>query len=273
MRVALIRDVFHTDSSPDRLTETLAQAKEGGAVLACLPELPLNRWAPATKNAVDSDAEPPNGPRAQLQATAAREAGIALIGGSLIADATTGARHNTALLFGADGSLIGTYEKLHIPEEPGFWESSHYEPGTFPPPVFGGEDEAGLPMPFGIQICSDNNRPVGAQMLRARGADAIFVPRATTITYLDQWLTVFRANAMTTGCYVLSCNRPAPEEGVALAGPSIVVDPFGKVIVQTDDRVAFADLDSALVKEARADYPGYLALRPDMYAEAFGELA
>jgi predicted amidohydrolase len=84
---------------------------------------------------------------------------------------------------------------------------------------------------------------------------------------------VFRANALTSATYVLSVNRPAPEEGVLLGGPSIAVDPNGEVMVETTDRLALAHLDAATIQKARKDYPGYLPIRSRLYADAWGAIA
>ena len=164
LNVALIRMVF-PDRSASELREVLKQARSRGADLAVLPELPLNVWSPASKVVQDDESEPPAGPRHQAMSDAAREVGIALIGGAIIQDAKTGRCHNTALVFDRSGALIGSYRKLHLPEEEGFWETSHYDPGDEPPSVI-----HGLPLPVGIQTCSDVNRPEGSHLLGALGA-------------------------------------------------------------------------------------------------------
>src|SRR5512143_1945596 len=135
LRVALINHVFHTADARDHLVRILQSAREQGADLALLPELPLNRWAPADRDPRDEDEEAPGGPRHQAQAEAARRAGIALIGGAIVRNPETGRRHNTALVFDRGGNLVATYAKLHLPEEDGFWETRHYEQGSEPPTV------------------------------------------------------------------------------------------------------------------------------------------
>ncbi len=239
-----------------------------GADLALLPELPLHPWRPATKDAVDEDAEPMDGPRATAQANAAREAGIGLVGGIIHRDPDTGRRTSRVLVFDRSGALVTTYEKLHLPEEPGFWETSHYEPGTDAPARI---DAFGLPV--GVQICSDTNRPEGSHLLGAQGAQAILIPRATEEKTYQRWKIVFRANALTSCSYVLSVNRPDPEAGVLIGGPSIAVDPSGTVLVETTDQIAIVTLESSVVSAARAAYPGYLPIRARLYANAWGEVA
>jgi deaminated glutathione amidase len=268
LTVALVSEVFWEPDGLGRLAERLDQCAQRGADLAVLPELPLHPWRPATKDAVDEDAEPMDGPRAQAQATAAQEAGIGLVGGIIHGDPATGRRTSRVLVFDRSGELVATYEKLHLPEEPGFWETSHYEPGTEAP---GRIDAFGLPI--GVQVCSDSNRPEGSHLLGAQGAQAILIPRATEEKTYQRWKIVFRANALTSCSYVLSVNRPDPEAGVLIGGPSIAVDPNGTVLVETTDRVALVTLEARVVSTARTAYPGYLPVRARLYADAWGEIA
>lgn len=259
--VALIREVFHDEGAAERLGASLRAARARGAELAILPELPLQHWCPATREPSDDDAEPPAGRRSRLLCRAARAASIALVGGVIVRDGDSHRRHNTALLVDASGEVRGRYEKLHLPDEPGFFETCHYEPGDAPPAVV---EIAGLSV--GTQICSDINRPQGALLLAAAGADLIVVPRATEPTTFDPWRLVFRAVALTTACYVLSVNRPRPEGGAALGGPSIVVAPDGEVLVESDELLVVATLEPERLRAARAGYPGYLAVRREVYA-------
>jgi N-carbamoylputrescine amidase len=268
LTVALISEVFWEADGVARLRDRLAEATERGADLAVLPEIPLNPWRPATKDVVEDDAEPMDGRRATAQAEGAAEAGIGLVGGIIHREPDTGRRTSRSLVFDRSGQLVTTYEKLHLPEEPGFWETSHYEPGTEPPHRI---DAFGLPV--GVQICSDNNRPEGSHLLGAEGTMAVLVPRATEERTYQRWKVVFRANALTSCCYVLSVNRPAPEDGVLIGGPSIAVDPRGEVLVETTDRLALVTLDAAVVREARIEYPGYLPVRARLYADAWSDVA
>ena len=264
MNVALISDVFFDASGASRLLQWLREARQHGADLAVLPELPLNTWCPATDAAKDDDAEAPEGPRHRALSAAARDAGIGVVGGAIVRDPATGHRHNTALVFDRTGALIASYRKIHLPEEEGFWETRHYVPGDALPVVI----EA-LPMRVGLQICSDINRPEGSHLLGALGAEVIINPRATEAATFDRWRTVFIANAMTSGAYILSVNRPREESGVPLGGPSFAVAPTGDVLVETTDTLAIVKLDRAVVEGARKRYPGYLATRADLYEQGW----
>jgi predicted amidohydrolase len=267
LTVALVSEVFWEADGPVRLRERLDEAADRGADLAVLPEIALNPWRPATNEAVPDDAEGPDGPRATTQAEAARGAGIGLVGG-IIHRAADGRRTNRSLVFDRSGELVATYEKLHLPEEPGFWETSHYEPGTNPPRRI---DAFGLPV--GVQLCSDINRPEGSQLLGAQGAHAILAPRASEERTYPRWKLVFRAIALTSSVYLISVNRPHPESGVLIGGPSIAVDPSGNVLVETTDGLDVVTLESAVVERARRDYPGYLPIRADVYGAAWEDIS
>jgi predicted amidohydrolase len=267
LTIALISEVYWEPDGAGRLADRLAEAADRSADLAVLPELPLNPWSPATKDARDEDAEPMDGPRARSQAEAAAAAGIGLVGG-IIHRSEDGRRTSRALVFDAAGRLTGTYEKLHIPEEEGFWETSHYEPGTEPPRRI---DTFGVPI--GLQLCSDNNRPEGTHLLGAQGVTVMLNPRATEEQTYQRWKTVWRANAMTSCCYVLSVNRPHPEQGVLIGGPSVAIDPKGEVLLETTETLALVTIDSGVVANARRGYPGYLPVRARLYADAWARIA
>jgi predicted amidohydrolase len=268
LTVALISEVYWQPDGVARLRERLAQAADRGADLAVLPELPLNPWSPGTKERRDDDAEPMGGPRMTAQAEAAAEAGIGLVGGIIHRDEGTGRRTSRALVFDRAGELQATYEKLHLPEEPGFWETSHYDPG-----MAAGQRIDAFGVPVGLQLCSDTNRPEGTHLLAAQGAVAVLIPRATEEATYQRWKLVFRANALTSCCYVVSVNRPDPEPGALIGGPSIAVDPAANVMVETTDTLALVTLDAAAITAAKVRYPGYLPVRARLYADAWADIA
>ncbi|MDH3270048.1 MAG: carbon-nitrogen hydrolase family protein [Gemmatimonadota bacterium] len=268
MRVAVVTEVFFGVDGAERLDRCLGDARNDGAELVVLPELPLNGWAPHSKTPRDEDAEPPDGPRQRVMADAARRAGVALVGGAIVRDPRTGARHNTALVYHPDGACVARYRKVHLPEEEGYWETSHYERGDEAPPVVDG-----LPLRVGLQICSDVNRPHGFQLLAARHAEVVCAPRATPPETYDRWRLVLRANAITSGCWVVSANRPRPEHGASIGGPSVVISPSGDVIAETTDPLHTVTLDRSSVISARAEYPGYLGRFPDLYARSWSAVA
>jgi predicted amidohydrolase len=268
MKIALITEVFHGENAEGRLRDVLREAVDAGAALAVLPELPLDPWFPATRTVRDQDAEPPDGRRHRLLEKSAREQGVGILGGAVVVDPETGQRFSTALVFDPEGRLAATYRKVHLPEEDGFWEATHYEPGTEPPAVIDAFD-----VPLGVQLCSDVNRPVGCHVLGALGAEVILAPRCTPLETYERWKLVLRANAVTSCAYVISTNRPLPESGVDIGGPSIAIAPDGEVIAEMTDRVSVVSVDHDRVQRARGEYPGYLPVDATLYADAWRSVA
>ncbi|MCP3980584.1 MAG: carbon-nitrogen hydrolase family protein [bacterium] len=264
LKVALIHRVFPGAERHAELVRALTEAREAGATLAVLPELPLDPWFPAERAVSEDDAEVPGGERARRLADAAKSAGIAVLGGAVVRD---GQRHNRALLVEAGGREVAHYDKVHLPDEEGFWEAQHYAPGSDAPRRI---DDLGFPL--GLQICSDLNRPTGCQMLAAQGAGAILAPRATPAESYDNWRSVIRADALTSAAYVISVNRPAGGEPVPLGSPSLAVAPDGEVLVETTDPLTLVTLEMDRVVGARRGYPGYLDYRAAFYADGWSGL-
>ncbi|MCP4835916.1 MAG: carbon-nitrogen hydrolase family protein [Phycisphaera sp.] len=260
-RIALVAEVYPEDDQS--LVDDMKQAADAGARIVVLPECPAQAWAPGRSTPRPADAEEAGGPRESRQSEAARMSGVALLGGG-IERCADGRRRNAAVLWDAEGVERLRYHKMHIPDEPGFREAAHYEPGLDRPRVV---EVEGLRV--GAQICSDNQRPEGAMMLAAQGCDCILNPRATERGLLDRWKTIWRANAMVTGCWVVSANRPRPEPGTPLGGPGVAVSPEGEICLESDSKMSFVDVDPARVTSARAVYPAYLAIPGTTYAAAW----
>jgi len=199
-----------------------------------------------------------------MMARAARESGVGIVGGAILADPSDGKRHNTALVFDSSGELVGTHRKQHLPDEPGFWETSHYESCSKPIGVI---DVDGVRV--GVQVCSDINRPMGAHAQAALGAQIIINPRSTELASYEKWRHVFLATAWTSRTFVVSVNRPREEQGVLIGGPSIAVGPDMRVITETTSPCAVVELDLSLLDTMRSRYPGYLPVRSDLYADAW----
>lgn len=268
LTLALVTDVFPEPEEHERLLARLREARAQGAQLAVLPELPLNRWAPATRTPSDADAEPPGGPRVSALAAAARTVGLAVLGGAIVRDPSSGRRFNTAVLLGPTGEERLRYRKIHLPDEEGYWEAHHYEPGDdLPAPV----DVGGFGI--GVQVCSDANRPQGCNSLAAMGAEVILVPRATPAETYERWRLVLRADAVTSCAWVVSVNRPGARSGGIIGGPSVVSGPSGDVLLETTDPVAVVSLERAALERARRQYPGYLDVRADVYERAWRDVA
>jgi len=234
--------------------DSLTEARLGGADLVVLPELGWQSWCPERP---ERDARDEDCGRTQQQAQAARQAGVWLLGGSLLN------RRNTALLFNPEGEVRLRYEKMHLPQEPGFWEANHYDPGTEGPRVC---DELGFPL--GVQLCSDIQRPFGSMFLRAQGAAAILLPRATERGTYEKWRLVMQAMARLSSCYLLSVNRPQLDEP-PIGGPSVIIGPDGEIVAEHDGPWLQATLKHEEIVKARAEYPGYLDVPHQLYAKAW----
>ncbi len=130
----------------------------------------------------------------------------------------------------------------------------------------------GLPGALGVQICSDLNRPAGVQLLATRGADVVLHPRATEPGTWHRWRLVMRATALANAVWLLSVNRP-DQPDVPIGGPSVVVDPQGEVILETEAALSLATIDLGAVRHGRTTYPGYLAGCPDIYAAGWAAAA
>jgi N-carbamoylputrescine amidase len=267
LTVGLLSEAFFGEDGDERLLDRAHEVAAAGADLAVLPELPLDAWYPADRQARPDEAEDEDGPRRRTLSEVARSAGIALLGGAIVRDRATGERHDTALLFDPDGRLVHTYRKVHLPQEDGFWEGDHYAPGTDPPGVV---DLAGTRI--GVQICSDINRMVGIHLLAAQGAQLVLVPRATPWNTYQRWRKVFEVAAVTSATWIVSVNRPRPERGVPLGGASLVVGPDGRTRRESQDPVLICEVDLDEVERMRAAYPGYLAWPAAVYAEGWKRL-
>ena len=269
LTVALISEVFWEPDGRGRLRDRLAEAADRGADIAVLPEIPLNSWSPATRDQREDDAEPMGGPRMNTQQEAAAEAGIGLVGGIIHRDAETGRRTQRTLVFDRAGELVATYEKLHLPDEPGFWEPRPLRPGhgsaTPDRCIRPADRRAGL---------LRHESPAGHAAACCPGRSGRADPgRSSEEKTYQRWKFVFRANALTNACYVLSVNRPAPEQGVLIGGPSIAVDPGANVILETTDTLGMVTLDAETIRKAKVAYPGYLPTRAALYADAWDEIA
>ena len=265
--IGLLSKVYPTKATWDDLAIDLAEAASLNASLVILPELPLNKWSPSSREASNEDAEPWQGPRWKTQSEAAKKSKVALLGGIIVKD-KFGTRRNTAVLFNKDGNYCGHFSKIHIPDEPGFRERNHYEPGNQLEGPFDVDN-----IKIGLQICSDLNRPSGSLILAARGAHLIACPRATELATAERWRPVVQAIALTSSCWVASVNRPSPEDGVLLGGPSWLATPDGKMLIESTEKIATAKVNFHNINQYKNDqYPGYLDLRSDIYANGWSSL-
>ncbi len=182
------------------------------------------------------------------------EIGAPFVAGSRPIVTDQGVRHNRAFLW-HDGEVADGHVKYYLPDEPGFWEATWYEPGdgSFDPQPVG--DLTG-----GFMICTDMWFTEHARALGRAGTHLLFAPRATEASTRDKWLAGGRAAAVMAGAYCLSSNRAGESNGVSYAGMGWVIDPDGLVLAKTSSENPFVtvDIDTDLAVKAKETYPRYV---------------
>jgi N-carbamoylputrescine amidase len=254
------------------------EAAAKGARIVCLQELFRTQYFCREENAeLFALAEPVPGPTTECLGALARELGIVIVA-SLFERRAAGLYHNTAAVIGSDGKIVGLYRKMHIPDDPLYYEKFYFTPGDLGFPSFD--------TPFGrisTLVCWDQWYPEAARLASLRGAVVLFYPTAIGwhaaekqqhgAAQLDAWRTIQRAHAIANGVYVAAVNRVGiegpPEEAVEFWGSSFIADPFGQVIAQAptdEEAILVAECDTHRVEEVRRNWPFLRDRRIDAYA-------
>ena len=260
-----------------RACEFLREAASKGVKVACLPELFRSQYFCQVEDHKFFDlAEPIPGETTETLSTVARETGMVVIG-SMFERRTAGIYHNTAVVFDADGSIKGKYRKMHIPDDPLYYEKYYFAPGDLGFQSF--ETTAGN---LGTLICWDQWYPEAARLTALRGADVLFYPTAIGWhpsekaeygeAQHDAWRTMQRSHAIANGIYVAAANRighEGPESGgIEFWGKSFVADPFGRVVAEAghqEETVLIVELDPKLSEQTRRHWPFLRDRRIDAY--------
>ena len=289
IRIALLRKVFFKlspdDCPKERLCTYLREARDRGADVVVLPELPMDEWYPRSKESCEGEVcENLHDARIVAMAEGAKVVGITVVGGALIrgsslpshlADGVHGdlelnAVRNVTLIFDKQGEIIATHMKRHLPKEEGFWEGAHFEAAPGIPSVMRGVVPGLL---VAVQTCSDIMRP-SSHSLSALGAGLIFNPRATEAGSTDKWRRIVSGIAATTSTFIVSVPRPAPEGSLDLGGEAFVISPTGEVLISSNDDICTCDIDLVELGKARVNsYPGYLNVRAEDYATAWNKVS
>lgn len=248
----------------NRAVEMATLAAEKGARLAAFEELFVFPWFPALKDeAPFALAEGLDGAIVERMRELARETGLVLV--CPIFERDGGSFFNTAVVIEKDGSIAGSYRKVHIPEVP-FWEEKFYfTPGDGGFPVF--DTSCGR---IGVQLSWDNFFPEGSRILGLKGAQLIVAPTSAAFSSQDRWLKVISANAVTNGVFILRVNRAGREEHQSFYGESFCTNPFGELVGDTAggrDTIYLVEAELALVDEARRMLPFYQDRRPECYSD------
>ncbi|MGH9407008.1 MAG: carbon-nitrogen hydrolase [Terriglobia bacterium] len=262
-----------------RAVEFIERAAESGALLVCLPELFRSRYFCQSENAKHFDlAEPAAGPTLQALGALARRRGIVIVS-PFFERRAAGVYHNSAAVLDATGETAGLYRKMHIPDDPGYYEKFYFTPGDLGFDAF--ETRVGR---IGTLICWDQWYPEGARLTALRGAQVILYPTAIGWhprekeaygeQQLDAWRTIQRAHAIANGVYVAVANRVGHEKpegggsGIEFWGSSFVADPFGAVIAEAPagrEDILIAEVDPARIEEVRRNWPFLRDRRIDAY--------
>jgi N-carbamoylputrescine amidase len=268
----------------DQFEQNLEQAVAGiraaaaqGAQLVCLQELFATPYFCQVEDARRFDlAEPVDGPTNRAVAAAAREARVSVLS-SFFERRAAGVYHNTAILFGPAGEALGMYRKMHIPDDPQYYEKFYFTPG----------DLGFVSVPTGAArvgplVCWDQWYPEAARLTALAGAELLFYPTAIgwlpedKPTYgpdqLNAWQTMQRSHAIANGVFVVVANRVGTERAgdrsIEFWGHSFICDPYGKVIAEAGESptVLLADCDLSLIETARRGWPFLRDRRIDAYA-------
>jgi N-carbamoylputrescine amidase len=255
-------------------------AAKQGANIVCLQELFAGLYfCQAEKHEYFAMAEPIPGPTTKRLGKLAGELGIVLIV-PIFERRAAGLYHNSVVIFDADGSQLGIYRKMHIPDDPQFLEKFYFTPGDLGFKAW--DTKFGR---IGVLICWDQWYPEGARLTAMQGAQILFYPTAIGWMPAEKaehgerqyasWEVIQRSHAVANGCYVASVNRigyetPEGEPGLEFWGRSFVADPSGALIAQasTDqEEVLVVEVDLAQVEEQRQVWPFLRDRRIDAYAD------
>ena len=274
VRVAIVQAKATADPA-ENLRRTLAHleaAADRGAKIVCTQELFRSTYFCQEEDAKHfALAEPVPGPTTDALAAFAKRRGVVVVG-SVFERRAAGLYHNTAVVIDADGSQVGMYRKMHIPEDPRFYEKFYFTPGDLGFPAF--DTAVGR---IAVLICWDQWYPEAARLATLSGAQLLFYPTAIgTWTgemelkdgQRDAWRTIQRSHAVANGVFVASPNRIGREGDLVFFGSSFIARPFGGLLAEaSEDReeVLVADCDLAEVERCRQGWPFLRDRRIDAY--------
>jgi N-carbamoylputrescine amidase len=264
----------------DKAVARVAEAAKAGAQVVCLPELFRSPYFCQREDAGLFDlAESVPGPSTEALGRAAKEAGVAVIV-PVFERRAPGLYHNTAAVIDATGELLGLYRKMHIPDDPCFYEKFYFTPGDLGFRAF--DTRAGR---IGTLICWDQWYPEGARLTALQGAAVLFYPTAIGwhphekaehgAAQRSAWQTIQRAHAVANGVYVAVANRvgherPEPSApGLEFWGSSFLCDPLGVVIAEASidkEEVLVGEVDLGRIEEVRRGWPFLRDRRIDAYS-------
>ena len=239
-------------------------AIEKGANLICFQELFTTHWFPREMNKrYFSLAEKMDGFTISRMQKLAEGNGIVLI--CPIFEVDEDSFYNSAIVIDANGEILGSYRKIHVPQIP-LWEERYYfSPGNHGFPVFKTKFA-----PIGIQICWDNFFPEGSRILALKGAKILFSPTAAAFASQRKWETVISSNAIANGVYIFRINRVGSEEKQDFYGRSFCISPEGELLDKPTgmkDSITLIEIDLKNIEKVRKEWPFLKDRRPEGYKE------
>src|SRR5712692_8489089 len=272
-----------TPDPAENLARAIARVEESarrGAHLVCLPELFRSQYFCQREDAALFDlAEPVPGPTTQAISRVARERGVVVIA-PVFERRAPGLYHNSAAVIDATGEMVGLYRKMHIPDDPAYYEKFYFTPGDLGFRAF--DTRVGR---IATLICWDQWYPEGARLAALQGACLILYPTAIGwhpqekqefgAQQRDAWRTIQRGHAIANGAYVAAANRVGHElpssggAGIEFWGTSFIVDPFGVDLAVGSvegEQILLAEIDLARVEDVRRNWPFLRDRRVDAYA-------
>jgi len=265
----------------ENLAQAESRAREAagrGAQIICLQELFRSQYFCREENAeLFALAEPIPGPSTEAFSKLARELKVVIVA-PLFERRAAGLYHNTAAVIDADGSLVGLYRKMHIPDDPLYYEKFYFTPGDLGFPNF--DTRYGR---IGVLVCWDQWYPEGARLSSLRGANILFYPTAIGwhpcekkqhgARQLDAWRTIQRSHAIANGIFVAAVNRVGfegpPDNGLEFWGSSFVADPFGQLLAEASashEETLVVECDPRQMEEVRRNWPFLRDRRIDAYS-------
>ena len=277
LNVAAIQLQCGQDSvdNANRTIEQIRIAAGQGAQIICLQELFLTQYFCQSECHDQFQlAEPIPGPSTQKFGDLAAELNVVIVI-SLFEKRAPGLYHNTAVVLDCDGSIAGTYRKMHIPDDPCYYEKFYFTPGDL-----GFQAIQTSKAKIGVCICWDQWLPEAARLTAMAGADILVYPTAIGWlieekesfgqSQLASWQTVMKAHAITNGLFVVAPNRTGVEGNIEFWGHSFIANPYGELIDDTGDSnetIVQADCDLNLIDTARTHWPFLRDRRIDAYGD------
>ena len=277
IRIGLIQMACEREPAAnlDKAIVRIEQAASDGAQIVCLQEL-YRSWYPcqSENNSQFDLAEPVPGPSSETLGKIAAARKIVIIA-PIFERRAPGIYHNSALVLDSSGAVAGHYRKMHIPDDPGYYEKFYFAPGD----LDFISHHAG-PADIGVLICWDQWFPEAARLTAMAGAQVLFYPTAigwtadmsphTRKKMYEGWETIQRSHAIANGVFVAAVNRVGNEGGIEFWGGSFVSDPFGEVIARAShakEENVVVDCDLAQIEHTRRDWPFLRDRRIDAYAD------